>query len=287
MKTVSTIILEGYKALGLELKPTSRIAIQIDSYLDKRGVLPQILEPDHPLFQTALEALRDLNQIGFSLDQLLPVCPADELARRFSKLLQDNTLPQDSPTKSPGRDAQLEVFIAALCARAGLAPVFDESPDIRCNLNGDVIGIAVKRIKSTPDRFPDRLRERVREATKQIERSKLPGIIAVDISQSLNPTNWRVPMEVSDAHFTAIFHATAARFRARFEKSLLESTAGTGVRGMVVFDHVPRCAPNGKWHFELMCWTINLCPFNQRRRREFDAFDRRFSYAVNHPGTIL
>jgi len=106
------------------------------------------------------------------------------------RLVGDKVLPQDDPDQSPGRDAQCELFVAALCLKAGLKPVFNESPDVRCEMHNQIFGVAVKRIKAQPERFDRRFEQRMRQAARQIANSGLPGIIAADISQSLNPTNW-------------------------------------------------------------------------------------------------
>jgi hypothetical protein len=286
MKNAAEIILRGFKEADVGIHPLSRLGRQIDVYLDAKGTLPQILEPDHELFQTAVEAKRDLSQIAFALTQLLPIVPKEELRKRLRLLVADNVLPQENPERSPGRDAQCELLVAALCARAGLHAVFNESPDIRCRLSNLTFGVAVKRIKSPPERFGDRFKEHVRKAADQIERSQLPGIIVADISQSLNPTNWRVPIEVSDAEFDAAWSTEKLRFKSRFETPLLEWTEGKNVRGVILIDTILRSDRTRGWFLELSGSSIHLCPFNERQRREFESFDARFRKAILDPGAV-
>jgi hypothetical protein len=52
------------------------------------------------------------------------------------KLLQDAALPQDNNSNTPGRDTQFELYVAAICLRAGLLPVFYDEPDIVCVVEG-------------------------------------------------------------------------------------------------------------------------------------------------------
>jgi hypothetical protein len=61
MMNFAKMIRRGFQETGVKLPPTSRLARQIDAYLDPKGNLPQILEPDHPSFQVAVEAKRDLS----------------------------------------------------------------------------------------------------------------------------------------------------------------------------------------------------------------------------------
>jgi hypothetical protein len=287
MVNFAKIILRGFEETGVKLPTTSRLARQIDAYLDPKGKLPQILEPDHALFQTAVEAKRDLPQVAFALRQLLPVIPREELKKRLNSLIDDKVLPQENPERSPGRDAQLELFVAALCMRARLDPVFDESPDIRCKLAGQSVGVAVKRIKSTPKRFAHSLKDHVRKAAAQIEKSGLPGIITADISQSLNPTNWRVPQEMSDASFDSACNARVRSFRSQFERQLPDWTEGKGVLGVIFIDSILRSHGTRGWTFELFPSSMHLCPFNARRRRLFESFDAQFRRAVLNPGEVV
>jgi hypothetical protein len=76
------------------------------------------------------------------------------------------------------------------------------------------------------------------------------------------------------------------RFKNRFEKPLLDWTRGKDVRGVILIDHFLRCPPTRVWRMELLGSSINLCPFNQRRRREFELFDTQFKYALCNPGEV-
>jgi hypothetical protein len=177
-------------------------------------------------------------------------------------------------------------FVAALCMRARLDPIFDESPDIRCKLAGQSVGVAVKRIKSSPKRFAHSLKDNVRKAADQIEKSGLPGIIIADISQSLNSTNWRVPQEMSDARFDSAWNARVRSFQSAYEGQLLDWTEGKGVLGVIVIDSILRSHVTRGWTFELFAFSMHLCPFNARRRRLFKSFDSQFQRAVLKPGEV-
>jgi hypothetical protein len=286
MKEIAKTILRVFKELDVPLNPASRLFKQIDVYLDPKGILPQIIPPDHPLMPTAVEAERDLKQIGFALRQLLPIVPREEMRARLRRVVSDNVLPQDNPEQSAGRDAQCELFVAALCASARLDPVFDESPDIRCKLPGQTFGVAVKRIKSPSERFDEAFKKATRVGAGQIARSQLPGIIVADVSQSRNPTNWWVPMEVSDFQFNLAWRNAMDWFEDRFKPWLLERTRGKNVRGLILIDHIPRCLPKGEWCLELRAWPVNLWlrDHHKRRHSEFELFYTRFNSVISDGG---
>src|ERR1700759_897679 len=46
MKETAALIQMQFQKLGIPLNPTCRLARQIDAFLDRKGVLPQILEVD-------------------------------------------------------------------------------------------------------------------------------------------------------------------------------------------------------------------------------------------------
>lgn len=77
------------------------------------------------------------------------------------------------------RSRQFELFIASRAAAAGLKPERLE-PDVKLTHQGWEVVIAAKRINS-----PDKLRKRISEAAKQIDKSKLPGMIFLDYSRAL------------------------------------------------------------------------------------------------------
>uniref|UniRef100_E1T674 Uncharacterized protein n=1 Tax=Burkholderia sp. (strain CCGE1003) TaxID=640512 RepID=E1T674_BURSG len=78
---------------------------------------------------------------------------------------------------SKGRDTLAEYYASARFKAAGCF-VRREEPDIMCSFRGEEFGLAVKRFK------PDNLERHVRKARDQIEKTKRPGVIVLDITQS-------------------------------------------------------------------------------------------------------
>jgi hypothetical protein len=128
------------RALGLEPHPASRL-MRMHRVLS-RGHVPH----NDPEFPVALEAERDLQQLGFIFDQGADTgCPV--FRRLVHDLIGDPALPQDGLDHSPGRNAQFELYLGAVCRR-GMLAVTHAEPDIRCIVAGKPFGIAAKRIKN-------------------------------------------------------------------------------------------------------------------------------------------
>ena len=124
------------------------------------------LAPYDPHFEAALEGERDLQVLAFVFD-----CAAKmpnrrhEFCRLIRNALKDSLLPNEDRGQSKGRDAQFELFVAAVCQNAGLHPVKPEEPDVTCHIEGIKFGIAAKRIKNISN-----LEQHVRKAAVQIEK---------------------------------------------------------------------------------------------------------------------
>jgi hypothetical protein len=108
----------------------------------------QYIPRDHPKFEVALEAERDMQLLGYVFDQLNTLSPGKELLTRIRKAVKDFALPQQDRGNSAGRDAAFELFVCALCKSQSLTPVEWEEPDITCVLDRTKFGIAAKRVKS-------------------------------------------------------------------------------------------------------------------------------------------
>ena len=242
--------------------------------LDPDGTPALYVPPDHPDFEVVLEGLRDLQQLGFVFEQLdAPRLPAD-FRERLRKVVGDVALPQDDLTLSHGRDAQCELYCAAILAKASLNPTFEE-PDLRCTFEGTTFGVAVKRIKSYKS-----LRKRIGEAASQVCNAGLPGVIVAGVSVALNRDNERIGAPVSDEHFGAVADMVLTKVMDDHYKRLLDWTAGKRVHGIFFFDHHVRLHPVHGWGLDSQTFSTALSPYNQRRRREF----RRLA---DHVGTGL
>ncbi len=168
-------VIESIKALGFTLNSRSRLMRMHRVLTEADGIIP----PDDPEYETALEAERDFQVLGFVFEQAAAHPTDAEFQRLVRNTIKDSLLPHKDRGQSKGRDAQFELFVAAICQNAGLLPVARDEPDVTCHIDGVKFGIAAKRIKSLSN-----LEKHVRKAAEQIEKARFPGIIALDTALS-------------------------------------------------------------------------------------------------------
>ncbi len=259
-------VINKLESFGLRVDPSSRWGTLRRLFFAKDGSSRGLIPFDDPDFEFAVEGQRDLNQISFVFD----VLPDDFLAANREKLrllLRDPNLPQDAFKSSSGRDTQAELYIAAICWRAGLRPVALEEPDVRCVHNGLTFGLAVKRLKKNLDR----LRDRVREAASQIQRSNLPGLIVLDVSLVGNPENLRLFDRLPEPLFGQYYRAAMTRFLDTHFGEFYELVRAKNTRGIIVMDSQVRLAGNDDWEHCGMTVGALTEMDDDRGAREFES----------------
>jgi hypothetical protein len=276
MVQLADFVIQTAHSLGIALQPTSRIGQMRKVLLDADGK-PRYVPADAPGFQIALEGLRDLQIIAFILDYLRPDLADDHFRVRIKTMLKDAALPQESGADTKGRDTQCELFVEAVCMKAGLQPKFAE-PDIHAFDGSRPVGLAVKRIKSLKS-----FHQRVEDGIDQIQRSSISGIVVADVTTAMNPENQRVVTPASDIDFGRAMNLHLRSFADPEVETLYKQAKGTRALGMIlIYNHV-RLLPAGQWSLESMTYGINLVRFNDRRAREFDTFTQRFFSGLATP----
>ena len=90
--------------------------------------------------------------------------------------IRGHTSARSESGATPGRDAQVELYVAGLGRRAGYQVRFAE-PDVILERAGEVpLAIAVKRVKTA-----DALAKRLREGSTQLRRAGCAGVVAVQL----------------------------------------------------------------------------------------------------------
>lgn len=263
----AAFVIESLNELGLKPDSGSRLMRMHRLLTSEKAVI----EPSHPDFETALEAERDLQILSFVFDQAAAKNHDAKFQRLVKSTLKDSVLPQEDRHNSQGRDAQFELFVAAICQRAGLAPVLREEPDVTCVVDGTRFGIAAKRIKNV-----DNLPARIQDAADQIEKARLPGIIALDTCIALNRENERITAPIPEPVFGEHYLQALKQFARKFHDRIQEWVRGKGVRGIVLHDQQVRLGDDGQWSLQGMSVWISTARENQRRNREFSAFRRAY-----------
>lgn len=221
----STYVIETLRRLGFELHPDSRL-------MRMHQVLQQgYHEFGTPEYWISLESDRDMVQIGFALHQLEADRDNPAFLNVIKRLLDDSVLAKDDRTESKGRNAQFELYLAAVCQKAKLLPVGYDEPDVTCFVEGTQFCIAAKRIKKI-----GQVRKRMKKAAKQIVDRKCKGIIALDISIGFNRKNYPVLSQSQNQTLDWINDFQAKQLFDAHEDSIERHGGGKGVLAVVAFD---------------------------------------------------
>ncbi len=259
----ATFVIDTLEEMGFA---TAHTRLDSMSKVLKRGDI----HSDDPDFPIAQEAQLDISMIAFVLNQLKE-SPQTELKAKLKLLVQDSPLLVPAQRDSPGRDAQSELYIAAVCKNAGMQVEFDE-PDVIAELNGQRYGFAVKRLKSE-----SQFEKRFRSAAKQIEKSRLPGFIVVDVRQAFNPENIKV--QATDDELYVAFRQARQAFVDKFYSKMKEWQRGREIRGVIFVDHIISYNQED-WVATTFTYSVNLSPDNQKRVREFEEFRQAFEKGI-------
>jgi len=264
---LAEFVIASIKGLGLQPPSESRLMQMYRVITSACG----IIAPDALEFETALEAERDFQVLGFVLD----VEAAHAADPRFREMLRvvvkDSVLPNQDRGQSKGRDTQFELFVAAVCKNAHMLPVAREEPDVTCHVDGIKFGIAAKRLKSL-----SKLEQRIREAANQIEGSRIPGFIALETNVALNRDNERITKPIPGEQFGQLYKLAMDRFVTDHHARIQEWVRRKGVRGIQIHDQQVRQKPDGQWSLDGMTERVNTARENSRRNREYALFDRRY-----------
>lgn len=253
---------------GVSVSPDSRVGVMRSVLVLPNGSPAPIINPDHPNFEIAREALRDLQMLNFAREQLASVPVTSQFRQRLITVLRDTALPQEDVRNSPGRDVQCELYVAAVCMKAGMSPIFDE-PDVRCSCDGNTYGIAVKRCKSY-----HKFERRIRGAVEQVQRAGLRGIVVSDVSVMLNSENQRIDKLVTDDQFRDVARFATHKFIGEHHDQLLEWFKGTEVRGFILIDHHVRRHPTDGWGLDTVTVGVDLAP---NHPHDFTTFNAQYT----------
>ncbi|HEY2841752.1 MAG TPA: hypothetical protein VGJ26_21510 [Pirellulales bacterium] len=215
------------------------------------------IEYGHKDFYIALEAERDFQYMGFVFEHLDSEPGDSEFSQRIRKILKDPIYPQQNLELSPGRDTQLELFLAAICRRAELGPVVFKEPDLTCCLWNSNYGIAAKRIKNI-----SAIRKHAKRAADQIARSGLPGIIFLDLSLALNRENRPALLPCCNNRYRDEAMFSLRQVVGRHESDIRRWVEGSGVLAIVAYKADLRHHSDREWGLVgFSCWlqtTWNL-----------------------------
>ena len=151
-------------------------------------------------------------------------------ASQLRKLASGPVFGTEETTASSPRDTQFECFVAAVAARAGYNVAFAE-PDIILNEGKLRFGVAAKRPRSLAS-----VEKNCRKAARQIAATKLPGILALDLTHALHAGKCFTPATREEA--TNFAQSSIQSFLDENEK-LLRRSIGNRAVAILAAVHVP------------------------------------------------
>lgn len=250
---------------GQTVKPGSRLdlgarALERLVRADQRAALsPSTL-------RDAQEAFRDYTAFEFMLSLKNYPRPAAEFQKRLEQALRDGLHPCEHGAKTPGRDTQAELFLAAVLSNAALEVTLG-TPDLRVRIDGSFLFVEVKR----PRTF-DGVENAVTKAVEQIKKTGCTGVVYLDLSlpfgRRFTPTAVEDDTEFQNLHITRIRECFIPHNAAL--ESIVHSSPVVTV--LVQCDWL-RYVGGSSWILE-----TQLCPFGnggasksmERRRRLFE-----------------
>lgn len=265
----AAFVIEQLRNLGFDPNPSSRLMRMHEVW--KRG--PH--EFGTPDFWIALESDRDMVQLGFVFEQLEADVDDTAFLQVVTRLLSDSVLRQHDQTQSAGRDAQFELYLAAICQKARMVPVRYEEPDVSCIVAGDSFSIAAKRIKSLGQSA-----KRIRDAADQLADRNRPGIIALDLSMAFNRSNSPVISPKHNQMLDMINEAQANQFFDEHDRLITKCCLGRGVLGVVLFDFRTRVMKN-QWCQDRFAMWMELIQTEADKCIYQDFYDRFIAVMPN------
>jgi len=222
---------------------------------------------------------RLLHQAIVECSQLLLI--VEELARKpevlgwrskAQELLSGHDFPEGKEVHSPGRNTQFELYVAAVCRRAGYHIELAE-PDLVVEAAQVRRGIAAKRLKSL-----GKLKDSLHDASNQLKLSGLSGFVALDLSPSLAASNDEPHVARNRDEAKVIWSETLGKF-IRDNRLLIRNSVDHGIAfGLLCFVTAPVVFENQRMLVSVtVCRAVNLCSQHDVRCGEIDFFVERMS----------
>lgn len=264
-------ITEKIEELGLKIHPTSRLALEARPFIGKNGLLSREVAPGDPDFRAALEAKRDFTLFEFILgDWPFPLSHGDATSR-LKMALKDAVDPYAPGKNTPGRDTQLELFVAVTLSRAGLAVELG-SPDLRVRLGGQFFYVEAKRTKTR-----QAIKSAISRAADQIKKSGCPGAVFLDSTMAFNPTDGQVLRIMPDEEFSRLHGEALNLGIATVERDVLSAVEKSRIVAVSFQDHQHRQIIGG-WRLESCCSTFVLPGLPKALKRLAQDYQRSLDF---------
>lgn len=217
-----------------------------------------------------IRAEKDLHEIQFILGAFEAYPPSSSLLKKFREAVCNDPYEPAGTGNSPGRDAQFEVYVGAVLARAQLNPVHHEEhglPDFDAKwLNRDY-AVEAKRVKSTK-----RVLDNFAKACEQIDRRGVPGFVVMDLGPELHKGKDVSP---HGGEYSKSDHDAITRLQEYFDRhkeDFVVARRGFAIRSAVAVDWIIRIDTEYGWVLDTFWFHVPLDPYGQRKRNEAELF---------------
>ncbi len=172
-------IYAAFEALGISTVKSSRIKAYHDAFHSLLDAARNQRHLDLNLATRVLNTMVEFRQLQTILKAATASRHCEMWTPRLCQLISGSEFSTRESNSASARDFQFESFIGAVCELSGYAVHFDE-PDIILSDNAEVFGIAAKRPRNRRQ-----IEKNCKKAVRQIRRSGVPGLIALDLSFAL------------------------------------------------------------------------------------------------------
>lgn len=180
LRTIDDIYSQ-FEALGIPTIGSSRIKAYRDVFISLDEAKNHKRQFAQSLAEKVLHTFVEFGQLQTILKAVRISTQQEAWRSQLRKLISGSGFPTPESKHSAARDFQFECFVAAVSELSGYSIRFNE-PDVLVERDNHLFGIAAKRITS-----PRKIESNCRKAVRQILQSRLPGIVALDISYALYP----------------------------------------------------------------------------------------------------
>lgn len=271
--------LEDHK--DMKILETNRIPALCRIVIEKSG---QVTDQDDLRYEELRQSNKDIQEMWYIVKVLGEHLTTKSFKHRFiCAAKKDKKLPEKSGQNTEGRDAQFELFIAAVGQHAGFdVENYGESqPDWKMSLDRHTWSVETKRVKSKSKFF-----RRVNHAKEQIIESTNKGIIFVDISAIGGSKKRRLDSCVSDQQLELERDKRGKALLKNVMRQVKDTIGEAPVGMIIIYDYLIR--PEGKKEngekvplmFIGWWWAFHLAKTNTREYRECNTFWDQFGSSL-------
>lgn len=170
-----------FDALGISILASSRIRAYRDTLLVLRDVSQRKYSLDQHKAENILKTIVDFDQLQTIIKAVKRSGQSEMWQAQLHRLISGSAFAAQEITSPSAHDFQFESFLGAVCGLSDYSIRFNE-PDIVIQEGECIFGVAAKRPRSIKS-----IEKNCRKAKRQIRKSDMSGIVALDLSAALYP----------------------------------------------------------------------------------------------------